>query len=178
MKNKIIITVSIFISCLALGFGIWAKNSTPKVAYVKVAIILEKYKGLQEVRSKFQQKEADWKSSVDTLTYKFNVALAQYNQEMSKLDTEQRKSREIALQEQGMTLEKYRKSINEKADKEEDKMLQGALNQINSFIESYGKKANYTLIIGTTSAGNLLYGDEKIDITNEILEQLNKNYGK
>ena len=178
MKDKIISIVAIFIALVSLSFGIWAKNSTPKVAYVKVAVILEKYKGLQEVRSKFQQKEADWKSSVDTLTYKFNIALNLYNEEMSKLSIEQRKSREVALQEQGMTLEKYRKSILEKAGAEEDKMLQGALNQINSFIESYGKKANYTLIIGTTSAGNLLYGDEKIDITNEVLEQLNKNYAK
>lgn len=178
MKNNIVAFVAILISIIAASFGIWAKTSTPKVAYVRTALILEKYKGVLEVKNKFQQKEAEWKSNVDTLTYKFNMAISSYNEEMGKLGLEERKARELSLQQQGMNLDKYKKSIEEKSEEEETKMLQGALNQINSFIESYGKKEGYTIIVGTTAAGSLLYGSEQVDITNQILEALNKNYGK
>ena len=55
-------------------------------------------------------------------------------------------------------------------------MMEGVLNQVNSFVQDYGRKKGYDVIFGTTLSGNILYGKEVIDITNEVVEGLNQTY--
>jgi len=64
----------------------------------------------------------------------------------------------------------------EKEKKDETEMTQSVLNQVNSFVEQYGKEKGYDIVFGTTNSGNLLYAKESMDITKEVLEALNANY--
>jgi outer membrane protein len=45
-------------------------------------------------------------------------------------------------------------------------------------VEEYGKENGYDLILGTTTSGNILYGTEKKDITEQVLNALNNAYEK
>ncbi len=42
----------------------------------------------------------------------------------------------------------------------------------------YAKAKGYQLIIGTSGKGTVMYGDEKMNVTTDILELLNKDYSK
>jgi outer membrane protein len=55
-------------------------------------------------------------------------------------------------------------------------ITQKVLNQINSFVKVYAQKNGYKLIIGTTEDGNLMYADETLDITDDVLSELNIKY--
>lgn len=55
-------------------------------------------------------------------------------------------------------------------------LVQGVLNQINDYIKKYAEENNYTLILGTTNDGNLLFGNKGIDVTEDILTELNNEY--
>jgi outer membrane protein len=54
--------------------------------------------------------------------------------------------------------------------------MQEVLNQVNSYVKEYAKKHNYDIVYGTTMDGNILYGKEQYDITDDVLEYLNKQY--
>ena len=47
---------------------------------------------------------------------------------------------------------------------------------INSFLKIYNKDKGYSLILSNTGFDNLLYADPAYNITNEIVEGLNKRY--
>ena len=49
-------------------------------------------------------------------------------------------------------------------------------NQIDAFIKIYAKENGFDLIVGTTSSGNVLYGADGIDVTEELLKALNEQY--
>ena len=55
-------------------------------------------------------------------------------------------------------------------------MTQGVLNQVNAFVEKYGKSHGYAMIFGTSNTGNILYADTIYDLTDTILAGLNKDY--
>lgn len=55
-------------------------------------------------------------------------------------------------------------------------LVQGVLNQINDFIKKYSEEHNYTLVFGTTDDGNLLFGNKSVDITEDVLDELNNEY--
>ncbi|MBI4646903.1 MAG: OmpH family outer membrane protein [Bacteroidia bacterium] len=96
--------------------------------------------------------------------------------QVENLDQQQRAIKEQVLTDQKNDIIKYTQTINNNAKEEENKMLEGVLNQINSFSEEYGKTNGYDLVFGTTLSGSILYGCPARDITDEILEALNNRY--
>ncbi len=48
---------------------------------------------------------------------------------------------------------------------------------IEDFLASYGKSNGYTYILGTSATTkSVLYGDESLDITDQVLDALNADY--
>lgn len=48
--------------------------------------------------------------------------------------------------------------------------------RINSYSVEFSKSKNYKLIIGSESNRSLIYGDESLDVTNDLLKFINKKY--
>ncbi|MEP1490165.1 MAG: OmpH family outer membrane protein [Algibacter sp.] len=49
-------------------------------------------------------------------------------------------------------------------------------NRLNIYIEEYAQTNNLKIILGTSGAGNVMFAQEAIDLTNQILEFSNKKY--
>ena len=177
MKKYISIIHTIITTVLLIGgFALWFQKGPKKIAFVRTATIIEQYKGTQEAQALYQEKIAEWQSQVDTLQFDLKRAIDSYNQELTNLNNTQIQARQVALDHQQNQLQKYEQVVYEKASKEEEKYMQGVLNQINSFIEKYGKEKGYDLVLGTTQSGNIMYATDAIDITQEVIKGLNKEY--
>jgi len=48
--------------------------------------------------------------------------------------------------------------------------------RLNPYIAEYGKEKGYAYIYGANGTGNVLYADEGEDITDELIEYVNKRY--
>lgn len=174
-KNVTIIVLSIFVT-INLVMNIMDRKTNKKMAYVKSQDLVYAYTGMKEMQLKFQEQSKIWESNLDTLKFEFQRALNEYQSQMMQLTPEEKMTRENLLHVQQNNIAQYSESIKNKSQEEEKKMLEGVLNQINSFVEEYGKNNNYDLIFGTTLSGNILYGDDAIDITQELIQEINISY--
>ena len=52
------------------------------------------------------------------------------------------------------------------------------IQKVDSFVADYAKAKGFQLIIGTSGKGTVMYGDEKMNVTADILDLLNKDYSK
>jgi outer membrane protein len=152
--------------------------STTKVAYVRSAEMVSKFIGMKEAERIYEGKAAVWQANIDTLTYNFQKSVSEYEVNYSKWSVAKRQEAQQSLKRQEQNLDQYRRSIEEKASEEKEKITQGALNQINAYIERYSKEKGYDLVIGVTLSGNVLYGVESIDITEDVIKGLNESYKK
>lgn len=48
--------------------------------------------------------------------------------------------------------------------------------RLDSYISDFSSEKKYKLIIGSEKKGDVLYGDEKLDITNELINFVNSKY--
>lgn len=160
---------------LAVGV-IGLASGGANIAYVRSSKLIYDYAGMKEAQAQFKQKTEVWRSNVDTLTSAFEGAVNAYNGEAQSLTTQQRREREAELREREAGMTRYAKAIEEKMRKEDQEMTNAILGQVNSFIEEYGRRNGYDVILGTTQDGNLLYGIEALDITAEVLQELNAAY--
>lgn len=55
----------------------------------------------------------------------------------------------------------------------EDEYNQQVMNKLNVLIKEYAEENNYNAILGGTGNGGILYSDESMDITDDILKYIN-----
>ncbi|GAL85637.1 OmpH-like outer membrane protein [Sporocytophaga myxococcoides] len=169
--------ISLFlISVISLSFSLYLFIRTPKIAYVYNSRILSEYKGVKESSKAYEQKVKAWQANIDTLGAGLAHEIKIFKQESSRLPSNERRNREDALRKREQELLNYKAALEEKADEEKELMGASVLNQINSYILEYGKRSGYDYIFGVAENGNLLYGREGDDITDEVLKVLNAKY--
>jgi outer membrane protein len=177
---KRFITYSSFVfsltSLVLIIFLLIGKIGQPKIAYVRSTELVYGYLGMQDAHRTYEEKSNTWKNNTDTLQQKFQRDLDEYKRKGATLSKAEKEKIEQSLTQQKQTIINYMQNVSDQAKKEDEKITQAVLNQVNSFVEEYGKTHGYKMILGTTQEGSLLYGEDGIDITKEILEALNKNY--
>jgi outer membrane protein len=170
------VLILVLISMLLSATVFFGNLMRKKIVYVRSQDLVYGYLGMKEAQREFQERSTLLRANIDTLQKDFQFALSSYTSEVGRLSKEQKSEREKYLRSQQENLISYSKSINENIKREDEKITEGVLNQINSYVEDYGKKNDYDIILGTTLSGSLLYGEESMDVTQEILDALNKNY--
>ncbi|TWI85736.1 periplasmic chaperone for outer membrane proteins Skp [Lacibacter cauensis] len=149
--------------------------SSVKIGYVDSSKLLNEYKAMIQARSEFEKKQAGWRSNMDTLTAEVKSAISKYEQlTISGSASEKQVAKELISTKQKQLYD-YQNTIRQNAQQEEQKLTQSVLATVNSFLLSYGKKNGYKLIL-IAANGNIAYAEPSMDITNKIVEALNKEY--
>lgn len=50
--------------------------------------------------------------------------------------------------------------------------------RLNTYIKDYGKQKKYSIVLGANGQGGVMYVDDKVDITNDLIKYINKEYAK
>ena len=178
MRNKIFYTV-ILVLLIVLGFNIYTfTKPVQKIAFVRSGDVLQKYLGFREAQGIINGKTQQAQTIADSLYNHYVKLLEDYNSSENTLNANEKKIRKSEIENQKTRMEDYRAKTRDGLSQTNDKLIQGALNQINSYIKDYAENNNIEIVIGVTSAGNVLYGSDKIDITDQVIEGLNTNYKK
>lgn len=176
--NAKMIVFGLVISLFSIAISIGASNMffQKKIAFVRSQDLIFKYEGTKEAMAKFNDQKETWQANVDTLKVDFQRAVLNYNKTYEGLSAQERQLREKDLSGREIQLQNYATSVDTKIKKADEEMMQEVLDQINVFIKEYSVEKGYDVVLGSTVSGNVLYGEETLDITEELLEALNKHY--
>jgi outer membrane protein len=151
-------------------------TTSSKLVYVDSGKLLNSSKAMQQARSEFKQKAALWQANLDTLSSEFQNQLQKYEKESHSMTAKELSLSRELINEKQNGLTEYRKALSTKAQEEDRKMTTEVLGKINLYLKKYGEANGYKVILAATDYGNLAYADEELDITDEVLEGLNKEY--
>ena len=90
-----------------------------------------------------------------------------------------KKERQLAqelMKSKQLQLQNYQKAIQQQSAQEDAAATEKVLTSVNTFLKEYGERKNYKIIMGAYSSGNIIYAQEGLDITDEVIDALNKNY--
>jgi outer membrane protein len=173
--NKINLAVGIVNLC-ALAFISYTFFYQQKVVYVDSAKLLNEYNGMKEARAAYQKKAVAWKANIDTLTKEVQQQIFAYEKESPKMTPKERQLSQELIRTKQSQLAQYQQALTTQAQQEDQKMTGDVVTQINSYLKKFGEANGYRIILAATEYGNLAYADEQLDITEEVLEGLNKEY--
>lgn len=147
-----------------------------RIVYVDSNKLVNGYTGMVDARKTYQQKATVWKANIDTLTNEVKALIMDYEKESTKMTVKERSLSQELIRTKQNQLNQYQQAMNTQAQQEDAKMTGEVLTQINAYVKKYGEEKGYNIIVAATEYGNLAYADEGLDVTDEVLEGLNREY--
>jgi outer membrane protein len=117
----------------------------------------------------------------NTLTQKGNQLQAAVDNFQKKLNNngftsrEQAEGQQAAIQRQQQSLQELQARLENELASETAKYNEGLRDSLQHFLAAYNKDKKYDLIL-TKQGDNILYANKRFDITNDVINGLNKHY--
>jgi outer membrane protein len=164
---------------LVLAFAVvLASCNQTKVAYVDVEVLMKDYEGTKALETKMKEKQEAKAKELDSLTAPFQAKVQNYYQAAQSMSPQKRAETESALQQEQQFLQAQQQQASQELQKETQESYEAITKVVDSLVGNYAKSNGYNMIFGTSGKGTVMYGDENLDITKQVLEMLNKEYAK
>jgi outer membrane protein len=150
-----------------------------KFAYVDLDSLQEKYVYYQEKTKEFNSKKEAADRDLNAAFQKIDnerVAFIQKGQSVTQAEAE---NFQRIYQGKMQNLEEQKKQLENNIATEGMKTMEELKKTMNAFLEEYNKDKKYTFIFSFSTAMDVLfYKDKSFDITNDVVDGLNKAYKK
>ena len=153
-------------------------TSGVKIAYVEVDSLMTQYDFAKDYSVTLQKKS---NNARNTLTQKGNALQAAVNNFQQKIQNNGFQSREqaagvqAALERQQRDLQELQVRLEGELASETAKFNEALRDSLQNFLKDYNKDKNYDLIL-SKAGDNILLAGKKFDITQDVINGLNKRY--
>ncbi len=194
MKNISIILNAVLIVAVGVLFYLHFSSSKPEakakkakkvetaesavIAYVNIDSLTKNYKFFQDLRELLIQKQQNSEQSLNRKAAAYEKEAMDFQEKIEKHLITQRQAEEMQqkLMSKQQTILKLRETLGMQLAQDEAAMNKQLHDSINSFLETYNNDGRFKMILSISMGQNLLYGDESLDITEEVIEGLNERY--
>ncbi len=172
MNSQKLLNIAFGLALCIMAYFLFTKKA--KVACVDNTKVISSYPGIEQAAKKLQAKELELKGKADTLSQEFQIKLREYEKNKSSMNTAEIQSAETELRMMQDRYQHFSTINDEKFKKEQIEVTEKAIEEINKVIARYAKDKGYSVVLGANATGSVVYADETIDITDEIINILNK----
>ncbi len=170
---------TVLLVCMVLGIAgsfYYTWTQKPKIAYVNNGRVLTEYNGVKEAKKVYETQFSQWQANLDTLSLQVRKDIEEFQRLKEGMSEAEMQLTQELIQRKQSELMSYKNALEQKASENDQKLSKEVLNQIDSYIQEYGKKQGFDYIIGVADNGNLLYAKIEYDLTDEIIKSLNERY--
>lgn len=154
------------------------KPADGSIVYVVTDSLIAKYDLFIELSAVLQEKSTKVEANLSSRTQSLEKDIVNYQEKVQKglVTRLQAQGLEEDLQKKQQDFVSYRdKAVGELAE-EEQVMYNRIMNDLNEVLAEFNKDYRYDMILGTSGISPVLHANPALDITNEVLIELNKKY--
>ena len=149
-----------------------------KIAYVEVDSLMTQYEFCKEFTLILQKESTNARNTLNQKGQALQNAAANFQQKLQNngfTSREQAESQQAAIQRQQQSLQELQARLENELANETNKYNEGLRDSLQHFLAAYNKDKKYDLIL-TKQGDNILYAAKRFDITNDVINGLNKRY--
>jgi len=151
-----------------------------KVAYVFVDSVLANYDYYKILTDRLLAKKSDLEKELSGKgeSFKKEVADFQYKVDKKLITSWDAEARQKQLTEQQQVLVNLQGDMQDKLARDEQTVTIQLHDSVLSAVNEINRKLGYNLVLSNTFGGGLLYADEYMNITKQVLDRMNESYRK
>lgn len=154
-------------------------SENEKIVFVNSDSLLTKYEYFKALKTKMEAKSKAAESDYAAKQQAFQREVQLYQGQQNTLPADQRAATEQRLQRKGQELQAYQQNAGAALQNESAKENEILYDKIAAYLKDYAKTKGYKMVL-TYSKGNptVLFADESLDVTSEVIKGLNELYTK
>ena len=149
-----------------------------KIAYIEVDSLMTQYEFCKEFTLVLQKKSNNARNTLNAKGQQLQSAMQNFQQKLNNnafTSREQAESQQAAIQRQQQSLQELQARLENELASETSKYNDGLCDSLQHFLAAYNKDKKYDLIL-TKQGDNILLASKRFDITNDVINGLNKRY--
>jgi len=161
--------------------GSAAKMEQMPVAYINIDSLLLNYTYSKDMNDVLIRKRENAQATLTQKARQLDAEMREFQRKHENnafLSEQSFKSQQQALVKKQQDLQALEDKLTQELMKEQQKMNEQLRDSIYKFLQSYNKDKKYQMIISNTMNDNIMVADPAYNITNEVVEILNKKYKK
>ena len=149
-----------------------------KIAYVEVDSLMTQYNFAKDYSVTLQKKSNNARNTLNQKGNALQAAMANFQQKLNNngfQSREQAASQQAAIQRQQNDLQELQARLENELASETAKFNEALRDSLQNFLKAYNEDKKFDLIL-SKAGDNILMGNKKLDITQDVINGLNKRY--
>lgn len=164
---------------LVIAFAIVTSSCTQtKIAYIDVETVMKEYEAAKALETAFTAQQQEMSAELQGMQAPFQAKVREYYQGAEKMTPSQRAETEQGLQQEQQMIQARQQELTQQLQQENQVKSEDLIGTVDSLVAIYSKSKGFNLVLGTQGNGTVMYGDEVLDITKDVIKTLNEDYAK
>ena len=164
------VAVILVVSCTA------AKAQDLKIGYIDSERIFKEYQGTQEAQEQFDRDVEAWRKEAEQSETELEELRKELESQRLLLSQAALDEKERSLQAKVSEYERFIQSVwgpTGKIAERNAELTKPIIEKIRTVLDKLGQEQGYSLIFDAAD-GNIVYGEKALDLTDQVLTELNK----
>jgi outer membrane protein len=178
MKKNNIYSLIIAISFLVIVVSRVEAAKEVKVGFVDTKYIIENYRTASDAQRAFDTEIAKYKHNADSLKTIYDQAMSEFESQKLMLSEQGKAAKLIEINQLKKQYDDYTTEVWGTGGKMEQKnreLITPIVQKIQAAVQTIALKEGFSLVLDASDA-KIVYAQTDLDITNEVLDELNKEY--
>jgi outer membrane protein len=151
-----------------------------EVAYVNIDTLLADYQMYQDKREEFIEEQTSSQAELQSRSKQLQQRVQELREKLNKGLITRAKAQMLQkdLGQKEQQLYQLRNQMSSKLAEKEQVIYRQVLNSVMDYLNEYAAEHGYHYILSYSFGGPVLYKNQKLNITGEVLEGLNERYRK
>lgn len=156
-------------------------GETLSIAYVTMDSVLSQYQYAKDIREKLEKDGKDAQAQMQSKANAFQTAAEDFQRKVkinafvNQQAAETAQARVLKLQQEAQQMELQ---LQQTFAQKQVLMMQDMYKDVQEKIKEYNKDKKYALILTSSGINNILYAEQSMDITEDLIKYLNSHYTK
>ncbi len=154
------------------------QDTVLSLAYINIDTVLNNYDYFYDLRDELSEKQSTLESELNSRSKDYEKSASDFQGKIQKGLVTRREAAELEqqLRQEQQNLLRLRDNMSMELAEEEQVMNRKLINSIIEYLEEYNRDGKYDFIFSNSFGDNLLYAKNSLDITDTVIEGLNRSY--
>ncbi len=146
------------------------------IAYVNSDSLLKNYEYFNEMQEKLTAKRDKLNKEYQNRAQGLQQEITNFQRNASNMTISQAQAVQDDLKRKQQNLMMYQDQLSQQLMKEENQMNNELYDKVADYLKRYGEKNNLKLVLTYAKGSGVLFADDTLDITDQIIAGLNEEY--
>ncbi|MBN3519051.1 OmpH family outer membrane protein [Algoriphagus lutimaris] len=147
-----------------------------KVAFVYTDSVINKYEYFVKKSEEITEKGKKFEGELQSRAQGFEREVANFQQSANSMTQNQALAKQDELGKKQQNLMTYRDNLMQELSVDEANLYNEVYTQVQEYLDNYAKENSLDVILSYTRGGAVWYASDAMDVTNAVIEGLNKKY--